>query len=88
MIKCPTHGPTHITACCPHIGDAVDANRFERARVVIDDLKTHRVLCEQCQTSALDLEAYCHQDLIEWYAATGQGNLSEAIARARAHSEP
>lgn len=101
MIKCPTHGLTHITTCCTHVGDAVDANRYERAHVVVDGSSTHHVLCGRCLEQAatqieessnggylvLDppLEPYCHRHLIDWYAATGQGDLSEDIARARAH---
>lgn len=100
MIKCPIHGLTHITTCCTHIGDAVDANRLEAACAVVDGSNTHHVLCQRCLALAANqlegssnggyleldppLEPYCHQHLIDWYAATGQDDLSEAIARARA----
>jgi len=107
MIKCPVHGLTHFTTVCTHIGEAVDANRFERAHVFVDNSNTHHVLCDRCLAQAesqlgsskhespdggylqLDppLEPYCHQHLIEWYSATGQGDLSQEIARARARSK-
>ena len=108
MIRCPVHGLTHITTCCIHIGEAVDANRFEHATVVVDHSGTAHVLCDRCLPQAeaqlragpsnvpggnflqLDppLEPYCHKHLIEWYEATGQGNLSEEIKRARARAKP
>jgi hypothetical protein len=103
MIKCPIHGLTHITTGCIHIGEAVDAKQFERAYVMVDGLNTHHVLCERCLEKAakqihvspspsyleLDppLEPHCHQHFLDWYAATGQGDLSDEIARARARSK-
>ena len=104
MIKCPSHGLTHITTCCAHLGDAVDANRFERASIVVDGSNMHHLLCERCLAQAANyleessnggsleldppLVPYCHQHLMDWCAATGQGDLSEAIARAQARPKP
>ena len=108
MIKCPIHGLTHMGTACTHVGDAVDANRFERAYVVIDGSNTVHLVCEGCRAQAVSqfeaatkdssnwgylqldppVEPYCHQHLVDWYSATGQGDLLEAIARARARSKP
>lgn len=53
MIRCPTHGLTHITTCCPHIGDAVDTARYEHAQVRFDRSRTFHVLCDRCIPQAL-----------------------------------
>lgn len=103
MILCTIHGLTHISTCCDHIADAIDANQFERAYVVLDGWGIHSILCQRCREQAISriekstkssssgfdlqldspLVPCCHSCLIDWYRATGQGDLSKAIAQVR-----
>ena len=53
MIRCRHHGLTHITPCCEHIGDAVDASRALAAEVLVDGWEEPAILCGPCAELAV-----------------------------------
>lgn len=99
MYRCPEHGLTFFQLCCEHIADAVDANRPEQARMVIDGADSAVITCGLChpmmssfegdslQWSAVKIVPICGDHAEAWYATMGEGNLLASIAKAKSDHE-
>lgn len=54
MTKCQIHGLTFIQPCCEHIGNAIEARRYEHANVLVDTFGAPIVLCDACLLKAAE----------------------------------